>query len=168
MLASIPLRLLATPCALLITLLSSAGCCGAPRPAGGKGTATPIRVDEVQAVLDVQREAWNRGDLEGFMATYERSEQLGFVGSSGLTRGWDRTLANYRRGYPDAAARGRLDFELVAVRPLGDEHAIVVGRFHLERSAPADGWFTLLVARSPAGLVILHDHSSEASTPRRT
>ncbi|MBI5849538.1 MAG: DUF4440 domain-containing protein [Planctomycetes bacterium] len=141
---------------LLVLVSASLGAC----------TGAPIPQAELQAVLDTQREAWNRGDLEGFMATYEHGDELGFVGASGLTRGWEQTLANYRRGYPDAASRGRLDFELLSVRPLGADHAIVVGRYHLERAEPADGFFTLLVARTADGLRILHDHSSE-SRPNR-
>ena len=138
---------------LLALLLASLGAC----------TGAPIPQAELQAVLDAQREAWNKGDLEGFMQTYEHSDELGFVGASGLTRGWEPTLANYRRGYPDAESRGRLDFELLSVRPLGADHAVVVGRYHLERAEPADGFFTLVVVRTSDGLRILHDHSSAAA-----
>lgn len=125
-------------------------------------TTPGVERAEIQAVLDTQREAWNRGDLEAFMATYEHSDELSFLGSSGLTKGWDATLANYRRGYPDAASRGRLEFELLEARPLGTDRALVVGRYHLERSEPADGFFTLVIERGPGGLRIVHDHSSEA------
>ncbi len=143
----------AVPAAL--ALVAVLGACATP----------PIERAEIQAMLDAQREAWNRGDLEAFMATYWRSDALSFVGSSGLTRGWDATLANYERGYPDAAARGTLGFELLELRALGAARALVVGRFRLERADPAEGYFTLVVARGPDGLRIVHDHSSEAQKP---
>lgn len=137
---------------LLSPLLLVAGCATAP---------APIHGDEVQAMLDTQREAWNRGDLEAFMATYWRSPDLTFVGGSGITRGHAETLARYRAAYPDATSRGRLDFELLEVRPIGDgTAALVIGRWRLTREAPASGIFTLVVERAAGGLRIVHDHSS--------
>ncbi|MFO1052874.1 MAG: nuclear transport factor 2 family protein [Planctomycetota bacterium] len=130
-------------------------------------STAPIDRTEVQAVLDTQAAAWNRGDLEGFMATYWRSDALSFVGSRGLTRGYDATLANYRRGYPDAQSRGHLDFELLDVRALDAVHALVIGAFHLRKDPPADGYFTLIVERRPEGLRIVHDHSSAAAPAPR-
>ena len=38
-------------------------------------------------VLNEQKEAWNRNDLEGFMAGYWHSEELKFFGASGVTSG---------------------------------------------------------------------------------
>ena len=85
-----------------------------------------------------------------------------FVGGSGLVRGGEDLLATYQRGYPTPEARGRLRFDLLEIRPLGRDHALVIGAYHLERKDPAHGLFTLVVARTPAGLRIVHDHSSAA------
>ena len=115
----------------------------------------------IDVLLATQGAGWNRGDMDAFMATYWDSPALTFVGSSGLTRGHADTLARYRRSYPDAASRGVLTFELEEFRPLGDgTTALVVGRWHLERDAPAHGTFSLVVAQRPDGLRIVHDHSS--------
>ncbi len=121
-----------------------------------------VTAAECQALLDAQREAWDRGDFEAFMAGYWNSPELGFVGSSGLRQGYAATLKGYRDGYPDAESRGKLTFELVRVRPLDSAPhcAVVVGRWFLERGAPIDGWFSLVVERRPEGLRIVHDHSS--------
>jgi hypothetical protein len=40
-----------------------------------------------------------------------------FVSPSGLTRGRDEVLARYRRRYPDRAAMGRLELEVLELRP---------------------------------------------------
>ncbi|MEY2980502.1 MAG: YybH family protein [Planctomycetota bacterium] len=124
----------------------------------------PIRDVDVQGMLDVQASAWNRGDLVAFMEPYWDSDALTFVGSSGVTRGYDETLARYQKAYPDAATRGQLRFELLDVRPLGQGGAaLVLGRFYLEREEPASGTFSLVVERLPEGLRITHDHSSADS-----
>lgn len=146
-----PPLLLAAPAATLLLLV--AGCSSVP-PLG------PIDRDEAQALLDVQAAAWNRGDLRGFMAAYRRGDELTFLGARGLVRGFDRVLAGYERGYPDAAARGTLSFELVEVRPLGTDAALVLGRFRLQRTEPAEGWFTLVLERTAQGVKITHDHTS--------
>ena len=128
--------------------------------AGVRPDARPITIDEASAILDAQRAAWNDGDLRGFMAGYWNSPDLTFVGSSGLTRGFEPTLARYLSSYPDAASRGTLTFELVEVRPLGLTHALVIGRWMLERDDAAEGWFSLVLERRPEGVRIVHDHSS--------
>src|ERR1035438_6345812 len=53
----------------------------------------------IEAVLKSQGEAWNRGDLDGFMAGYWHSKQLTFMSNSEETRGWEETLHHYRQRY---------------------------------------------------------------------
>ncbi|MEZ5962617.1 MAG: nuclear transport factor 2 family protein [Planctomycetota bacterium] len=124
------------------------------------GCAAPIRSAEVQTVLDSQAAAWNRGDLEAFVTTYWNDPRLSFCGKTGIVRGRDDLLATYQRGYPTAEARGTLAFELLEVRPLGSDAALVLGRYTLDRTTPAAGYFTLIVERKAHGLVITHDHTS--------
>ncbi len=119
-----------------------------------------VTQSEVQAVLDAQTAAWNRGDLVAFVATYWDDPRLSFCSKSGVVRGRADLLATYQRGYPTAEARGKLGFELLEVRPLGPASALVLGRYAIERAAPASGFFTLVVERTATGLVITHDHTS--------
>ena len=42
----------------------------------------------IRAVIEAQRDAWNRGDIEGYMAGYERSPTTVFISGDNLTRGW--------------------------------------------------------------------------------
>lgn len=113
-------------------------------------------------MLSVQAGKWNAGDLPGFVATYWDGPELTFLGATGLTRGRADLLANYQRGYPDAAARGILTFDVLDFRQLGDGHALLLGRFHIERRQPAHGWFSLVLGRRDGQVVILHDHTTEA------
>ncbi len=66
---------------------------------------TPDDRRQIEAVLEQQRQAWNRGDLPGYMAGYARSEQLVFTSGAKIRRGWEATLAAYQKRYGADRAR---------------------------------------------------------------
>lgn len=125
--------------------------------------AQPPGADEqtIRALLEEQRLAWNTGDLEQFMGTYWQSDSLMFIGKSGVTYGWQNTLTNYKKGYPDTAAKGILKFDVLEVKRLSVMYFFVVGKWHLTRSiGDAGGFFTLLFKKVKNKWVIVADHSS--------
>lgn len=130
----------------------------------------PLAVDSSDAkiteVLVQQQMAWNQGNIQAFMKGYWDSPELSFSGSSGISRGWQAVLARYQKNYPDQAAMGHLEFSELQIRPLGDSAAMVLGRWHLQRSA-ADigGVFTLVFQKFPDGWKIIHDHTSQVLPP---
>jgi uncharacterized protein (TIGR02246 family) len=115
----------------------------------------------IRALLDMQSTAWNRGDVEGFMAGYWNSEKTTFAGSNGVLRGWHALRERYRRSYPDRAAMGTLTFSELEITTLGPDAAVVLGRWQLERaSGPVGGVFSLVLRKLPEGWRIVHDHTS--------
>jgi uncharacterized protein (TIGR02246 family) len=134
--------------------------------AAGVDANTPATM-AVRRVLAVQNEAWNRGDLEAFMQGYWKSEEIRFAGGDSFRYGWAATLKSYQKGYPDAAAMGKLDFDPVEVRELSPDMVYVFGKWHLTRMNEAPekaphGLFTLIVERKDGAWVITRDHSSAA------
>lgn len=120
-------------------------------------------VANVKQVLANQAACWSNGDLECYMQGYWQSDSLLFIGSRGLTYGWQQTLANYKRSYPDPAAMGKLNFELKEVKTLSPETMLVVGKWHLERDAAKgdlQGHFSVIFQRFKDGWKIIADHSS--------
>jgi len=116
---------------------------------------------EIRAVLAVQDAAWNRGDIAGFMQTYWKSDSLMFIGKSGITYGWQKTLDNYKKRYPDTAAMGKLRFDLIEFKQLSSTVYFVVGKWFLTRSiGNVNGAFTLLLRKINNRWVIIADHSS--------
>jgi len=112
-------------------------------------------------LLDNQTAAWNRGDPEAFMNGYWESDSLMFIGKNGVTYGWTNTLNNYKKGYPDTTAMGKLDFTIIKVKRLSKEYYHVVGKWHLKRSiGDLGGHFTLLFRKITGRWVIISDHSS--------
>lgn len=115
----------------------------------------------IRTLIEEQRLAWNSGDKEKFMQTYWQSDSLMFIGKSGVTYGWQKTLDNYKKGYPDTAAMGKLDFDLLEVKRLSVMYFFVVGKWHLTRSiGDVGGHFTLLFKKVKNKWVIIADHSS--------
>lgn len=115
----------------------------------------------IRRLLTLQTEAWNRGNIEAFMQTYWKSDSLMFIGSKGVVRGWQPTLDNYKKGYPDTAAMGKLSFDILEVKPLSKEYAFVVGKWMLQRSiGDLSGHYTLLLRKIRGQWKIVADHSS--------
>ena len=115
----------------------------------------------ILATLDQQKNAWNKGDLHAFMEPYWKSDSLMFIGKSGITYGWQNTLDNYKKGYPDTAAMGKLNFHILYVKRLSVLYFSVVGKWELTRTiGNLGGHFTLLFKKIGNKWLIVSDHSS--------
>jgi len=150
----------------LATALVLGGCVAtsplAPAPSGFD--AERVRAG-VRATLDAQVEAWNGGSVRGFMDGYAHSDTLTFLSGGNVRNGWEEALYGYVRSYPDAAAMGQLAFSDLTIHPLSARHALVWGRWRLQREGDAEGegpggLFTLLLAATPDGWRVVHDHTS--------
>ena len=116
---------------------------------------------EVRRILALQTKEWNDGNIPAFMNTYWKSDSLMFVGKTGITYGWQKTLDNYKKNYPDTAAMGKLTFDLLEVKRLSSDYFFVVGKWHLTRSiGDIGGIFTLLFRKVANRWLIIADHSS--------
>ena len=115
-------------------------------------------------VLTTQTAAWNQGDIPGFMEGYWKSDSLVFIGRKGPTYGWQPTLANYQKSYPDAATMGQLDFSGLRVTLLAPGAAQVVGRWHLARPSAGDlqGYFLLVLRQIGGKWVVVADHTNSS------
>ncbi|HKQ49978.1 MAG TPA: nuclear transport factor 2 family protein [Phycisphaerae bacterium] len=124
----------------------------------GGGCARSGEPGPICAVLDRQVEAWNRGDVEGFMQGYWKSDELEFATPDGTTRGWRATLERYRAKYPTREAMGTLNFERLCVKQTAPDAAEVSGRYRLDRKNDVlTGRFTLQMRRIGGEWVIVRD-----------
>ena len=118
---------------------------------------------EVRALLQRQQDAWNRRDLEGFMAGYWKSDDLTFYSGGNVTRGWQPTLDRYRLHYQSAGTEmGKLEFRNLRVEMLGNDAAFARGEYYLTMSSgkTPHGIFTLILRHFPEGWRVVHDHTS--------
>jgi ketosteroid isomerase-like protein len=122
---------------------------------------------EIRSVLQAQQQAWNRGDIDGFMNGYARTRSTTFVSEDTVTRGWQTVRDRYRKKYSDRAKMGRLTFSNLEVTPLSIDAAVVLGSWKLNRAKDEPhGRFTLVFRRLPDGWRIVHDHTSNAAPPK--
>jgi len=124
--------------------------------------ATQQELDVVKVLLK-QEAAWNRGDIDSFALGYKNSPDTLFI-SGTVHRGFDNMLAEYHQNYPTKESMGTLIFSALEVHPLGDDHAVCVGRYRLERSKKsggnAEGIFSLVLEKTPDGWKIVVDHTT--------
>jgi len=127
-------------------------------------SALAQNANDKQAILNLlekQRADWNKGDVEAFMQGYEKSDSLLFVGKSGPTYGWQKTLDNYKKGYPDKSAMGFLVFGIKKVDFLKPDLAFVLGSWNVKcEKDELKGYFTLLIKKIKGEWKVVADHSS--------
>ena len=117
----------------------------------------------IRAVIDAQSDAWNRGDIEGFMAGYDRSDKTVFVSGDTVTHGWQTVLERYQKSYDTREKMGQLTFSDLEITFLNKDTAVVIGRWALKRSNDEPhGRSTLLFKQTKQGWRIIHDHTSSA------
>jgi ketosteroid isomerase-like protein len=117
-------------------------------------------LDTLEGILSEQAAAWNRGDIDGFMQHYWKSEDLTFSSGGHTTRGWQTTKDGYKLRYPTRERMGHLTFDGLEVFPLGDSAALLLGHWHLDRDGPVGGNFSLVFRKIDGAWVIVHDHTS--------
>ncbi len=115
---------------------------------------------EIRLVMEAQEIAWNNHDLEGFMDGYWKSDSLKFYGSNGLTKGWQNTLDNYKKGYPTKAESGTLNFVINDISKIEGDNYWVMGEYHLKREVGnADGVFIIIFKKINGEWKIVADMS---------
>ena len=115
----------------------------------------------IDAVLAKQVKAWNEGNLNEFMEGYWPSDSLKFIGKEGISHGWKKTLENYKKRYPNKAAMGILEFEIISKENLDKNYYLVIGKWHLQRKADElGGHFSLIWKCINGQWLIIADHSS--------
>lgn len=115
----------------------------------------------IRKVLNEQVVAWNKGDMKTYMTGYWKSDSLKFIGKSGIKYGYQNTLDNYIKSYPDKATMGILKFDILSVEIITNNVAFVIGKWDLKREKDdIGGAFTLLFKKIDNKWVITCDHSS--------
>ncbi|HEY3662936.1 MAG TPA: nuclear transport factor 2 family protein [Chthoniobacterales bacterium] len=115
----------------------------------------------IRATLDEQVAAWNRGEINGFMAGYARSPETTFVSGDEVTHGWQTVRDRYAKKYDSRERMGHLTFSGLTIMPLCDDAVLVLGSWSLQRKADQPhGKFTLVLRKRPEGWRIVLDHTS--------
>jgi uncharacterized protein (TIGR02246 family) len=148
---------------LLAVYVLSATAARAPREQQKKAGA----ITEIRAVLRAQEEAWNRGDIDGFMNGYARSGSTTFVSEDAVRRGWENVRERYLKKYSNRAKMGLLTFSDLEITLVSTDAAVILGHWKLKRTQDRPhGRFTLIFRKTADGWRIVHDHTSAAAPPQ--
>ncbi len=115
---------------------------------------------ELIRIHNLQRKAWNEGNIEGFMAHYWKSPKMTYQSGDTRLMGWDALLERYKNVYPKGNM-GTLEFSDLIVHVLSDDSAYVLGKWKLKAETwTREGLFTTILKKMEGGWKIIHDHSS--------
>lgn len=116
----------------------------------------------IEAMLHRSADAWNRGDLDGFVAAYADGVSTSLMTTDGPVFGRATIRGLHAARFEPGATRDSLRLEDLNVRPLPPLIGIVTGRYVLEQDGTVtdSGWFSVVVRRAGDGWRIVHDHPS--------
>ncbi len=119
--------------------------------------------NKIISVLKEQENAWNKGDIEGFMQGYIKSDFLVFNGSKGPFYGWDSVKDRYLKTYPSKEKMGKLNFKIQNISLISSNVAQLLGQFFLNYpNEQVSGYFTLVFIKTKGKWLILSDHTSRS------
>lgn len=114
----------------------------------------------IEQVLSIQQAAWNNYDIEQFMETYWKSDELTFYGSSGVVKGWQDTMDRYKKSYPSKDHFGKLELVSNDISKINDDAYAVMGEYHLTRPVGnLHGIFMLVLRKIDGEWKIIADTS---------
>jgi len=145
-------------CFLAIYILSATAAV-----ASGEHQKNAGAITEIRAALHTQQDAWNRGDIDGFMNGYARSGSTVFVSEDAVRRGWENVRERYLKKYSDRGKMGLLTFSDLEITLVSADAAVVLGHWKLKRTQDRPhGRFTLIFRKTADAWRIVHDHTSAA------
>lgn len=158
-----PLRLSSAVLTALAVASSLLGCrIAESTDVNGQTDASADFHSQVREILALSADAWNAGDLEGFMSHYDRSPATTFIGGDAKLYGYDAIRARYAPRFRPGADRDSLRFEGLETRVLSARHGLATARYVLYRNGEttASGPFTLVLLNVEGRWKIIHDQSA--------
>ncbi len=127
--------------------------------------AAPPAGHEVLGLLTAQADAWNRGDLQGFLVYYDDSPDTVFVSGANVERGFAPIRARYQKRYGTSReTMGTLSFTDARVVAASAEVVVVSGAWLVELAdKKPSGRFTLVWKKQGTQWRITYDHTSVAA-----
>ena len=137
--------------------------CQSLAPARPDAVIAAREAQAIEALLRAQDAAWNRGDIDAFMAGYWVSPELRFASGGTVTRGWNETNARYKSRYATRALMGELTTSDYDIALLAPDAAIAHGSWRLTRAGDKpSGLYTLILRKIGGQWRIVSDTTTSA------
>ena len=118
----------------------------------------------IRSVFEESCAAWNRGDLDGYLASYWDSEKTLWISGGSLTRGKAAIAAGYKRRFSTGGPMGRLSVAELEIDVLTSDDAIALGRWILDLEGTiSQGFFTVQLRKIEGTWLFVCDHASASS-----
>ena len=123
----------------------------------------PNDCQQIDELMMKQQHSWNNGNIEEFMSFYWNNDSLMFIGKNGIQYGWQTTLDNYQKSYPNKQEMGELNFTNLHCIAIGDQYYQITGNWKLIRIdslGNLTGFYSLLWKKMDDRWVIVYDHTN--------
>ena len=115
----------------------------------------------IREVFEAGCAAWNRGDLDGYLAGYWDSDKTIWISGGSLTRGKKAIVAAYKARFSTPQQMGKLTLAELEIDVLTTTDAIAFGRWMLAfEDKAAEGFFTVQLKKIESTWFYISDHSS--------
>jgi uncharacterized protein (TIGR02246 family) len=118
----------------------------------------------IRALFESGCAAWNRGDIDGYLADYWHSDKVRWVSEGTVRYGFEVIAAAYKARFDSPDNMGRLEVANLEIQLLGESDALVFGAWiQTTSSARRHGVFTVQLKKIDGEWLIVSDHSSTGS-----
>jgi uncharacterized protein (TIGR02246 family) len=105
--------------------------------------------------------AWNRGDLNSYLADYWHSDTVRWISEGAVRYGYEAIAASYKARFDTPDKMGRLEVANLEIQFLGENDALVFGAWiQTTLAARYNGVFTVHLKKIDGEWLIVSDHSS--------
>ena len=116
---------------------------------------------EVRKAFDAWGEAWNNGDIDGYLEGYFDSPETRVTYNTKVIRGKQVLVDMNKSHFASPEAMGKLSTTHFEVEPIGEMDAVVFGKMKREGGAsPVDAVFTAHVRKIEGEWRIISEHGS--------
>ena len=118
----------------------------------------------IRALFESSCAAWNRGDINGYLADYWHSDKVRWVSEGTVCYGFEAIAAGFKARFDSPDNMGRLEVSNLDIRLLGENDALVFGAWiQTTLTAKRHGVFTVHLKKMDSEWLIISDHSSTSS-----
>lgn len=127
-------------------------------------TNTRASLESIDALIKRQVEAWNHGDLDGYLDAALENEAFRFYAGKEVIQGKSAALAWFRERFPSRPDKGELTLSESSIELLGLESACVAGVWQVTITDKPNrsGVFTLILKKQRDDWRIAYFHISFA------
>lgn len=127
------------------------------------GTTQDTIAQAVRAAFEAWGDAWNSGDIDGYLAGYWDSPATRWVRAGNIVRGKQAITQAYKAGFPTPESLGQIEMLHFEMDVIGDQDALVFGIIaHTRGESTQKASFAAHVRDFDGDWLIVSDHVSPA------